>query len=332
MSHPDVLEIDYPTPLVPHETWAVVDSTKLKCYKACPRRFFYEYILGWRPESPNIHLNFGQAIHSIFEYIYQRPNNEWRGYPTTVLTEAFQQFLIQYREVYPDVEMDAKNEPKGPHGAARLMEEYATKYKDDDFEVLYNEVAGTVPIDDKHDMVFKMDLIFRDENGIRGRDFKTSSADRDMYQRKFHLDTQMMCYSHALHMLFPDDEVGMALDFLIPLKTIVKLRRRDIPVTEEQLLYWLWETRCDLAELDLDFELLAKAKQDDLYMRAFRRCDQNCTAYNQLCPYFDYCTLPSFLNPLQRCEKPQPGFVVSYWDPRALVEEAQHRVVDGRIE
>jgi len=330
MSNPTILEFDYPEPLVPAETWSIMDSTKLKCYKGCPRRYFYQYVLGWRSAGPNIHLDFGSAIHLIFETIYNQPN--WKGYPKEVITRGFAEFFKAYREVYPDPDLDQKNSPKNPDGAARLLERYVQQFKDDDFEVLYSEVAGTVPIDDNHDMTYKIDLIFRDEMGIRGKDFKTSGADREMYQRKFHHDTQMLCYAHALHMLYPGEEVGMCIDFLIPLKTKVTIRRRDIPITEEQLIHWLAETSWWLAEVDRDFELLSKSSVDDPYMLTFRRNDQNCTQFNQLCPFFDYCSLPSFGNPLRRCERPQPGFEVNHWDPRAMVEEAKHMVIDGRIE
>jgi len=327
MSKPEVLEWDYPETVPIHETWAVMDSTKMKCYKGCPRRYFYNYVLGWKHEGPNIHLDFGSAIHKMFEYIYNQ--KDWKGYPNDIMKPAYKEFTDLYREAYPDMESDDSNEPKGPDGAARLLAEYVDKYRDDDFEVLYSEVAGTVPIDDSHDMTFKMDLIIRTEDGIRGRDFKTSSADREMYQRKFHLDTQMQVYTHALHMLFPDEEVGMALDFLIPLKTMIKLRRRDIPMAESQILYAIWELSYELAKVDRDFELLSQSTLDQPFMMAFPRNDQNCTAYNQICPYFDYCTLPSFNNPLTRCENPQPGMTVDFWDPRKLVDDAKHVVDKG---
>lgn len=343
MSNPAVLDHTYPESLIPVETWSIMDSTKLKCYKGCPRKYFYEYVLGWRHSGPNIHLDFGSAIHLIFETIYNEPDDGWRGYPSDIVTKAYGEFLAEYRKSYPlpegdgvdlaiALEQDAKNSPKNPDGAARLIAEYATKYKDDDFEVLYTEVAGIVPIDDIHNMTFKMDLILRDEMGVRGKDFKTSGADREMYQRKFHHDTQMLCYSHALHMLFPEEEVGMCLDFLIPLKTKVTLRRRDIPITELQLLHWLAETSWWLNEVDRDFELLSNTSLDAPYMLTFRRNDQNCTQYNQLCPFFDFCSLPGFSNPLTRCAKPQPGFEVRHWDPRKLVEEAKTVVTDGRFE
>jgi hypothetical protein len=58
----------------------------------CPSSYFYEYILGWRPENPNLHLEFGKAWHFamehlILEAIIAKQSNE-----------AYQLFLEHYRQ------------------------------------------------------------------------------------------------------------------------------------------------------------------------------------------------------------------------------------------
>lgn len=43
------------------------DSTSLGLLKECPRKYFYEIILGWRPATQSVHLIFGQLYHGAME-------------------------------------------------------------------------------------------------------------------------------------------------------------------------------------------------------------------------------------------------------------------------
>lgn len=44
------------------------DSTSLGLLKECPRKYYYEIILGWRPRATSVHLIFGQAYHAALEH------------------------------------------------------------------------------------------------------------------------------------------------------------------------------------------------------------------------------------------------------------------------
>lgn len=43
------------------------DSTSLGLFKECPRKYYYEIVLGWRPKGTSVHLKFGQLYHSGME-------------------------------------------------------------------------------------------------------------------------------------------------------------------------------------------------------------------------------------------------------------------------
>lgn len=43
------------------------DSTSLGLFKECPRKYYYEIILGWRPKGTSVHLKFGQLYHAGME-------------------------------------------------------------------------------------------------------------------------------------------------------------------------------------------------------------------------------------------------------------------------
>ena len=76
----------------PHPTWDIMDSSKLICYKECPRKFFYQYILGWQNAYPNNHLVFGSAWHMAMEWLLNHPKD---------IAGAALAFLEYYREHFP---------------------------------------------------------------------------------------------------------------------------------------------------------------------------------------------------------------------------------------
>ena len=86
-------DLDYPVPK--HDSWNVLDSTKIQSFMDCPRGFFFSYILGWRKEEPSIHLIFGSAWHDAMEHL---ANN---GYGKASVEEAYEKFCATYGEYYP---------------------------------------------------------------------------------------------------------------------------------------------------------------------------------------------------------------------------------------
>jgi CRISPR/Cas system-associated exonuclease Cas4 (RecB family) len=58
-----------------HETWQVLDATKLQTYMRCPRKFFFNYVLGWKSEIPSNHLVFGSAWHMAMEVLLDKGYN-----------------------------------------------------------------------------------------------------------------------------------------------------------------------------------------------------------------------------------------------------------------
>jgi ATP-dependent helicase/DNAse subunit B len=71
-------------------TWEVQDATKIQAYMNCPRRYFYEYVLGWRAERKNVHLEFGNGWHVAMETLL----NE--GYHTDAVARAFAHLAEYY--------------------------------------------------------------------------------------------------------------------------------------------------------------------------------------------------------------------------------------------
>ena len=63
-----------------------IDSTMLTCFRACPRKFYYEFVLGLRPARTSIHLHAGGAIATAIETVRKKVYNE--KLPTTLALRA----------------------------------------------------------------------------------------------------------------------------------------------------------------------------------------------------------------------------------------------------
>jgi hypothetical protein len=304
--------------LQPHSSWSILDSTKLTSYMECPRSYFYEYILGWRPENPNIHLEFGKAWHLAMEHLILE------GYTTKAINEAFQLFLDHYRQFFPEI-MDEENAPKNPTNAMNALVVYCREYQGEQYKPLYTEVAGTVPIDDKHILHFRMDSIMEVDGQIRSREHKTGSQLSRQWTDQWSLAIQTFVYNHALCCLFPPDQVwGVEINGTFfyknkttPVKFMRVPARRNLNMM--QTSYWNILHYIKMLDLDMDI-LMNDATEDDQVMMCFPLNPTNCTKYFG-CRYHDFCM--SWPNPLQRCEDVPFGMKVEYWNPAE--EESKHK-------
>ncbi len=94
-------------------TWYILDSTKLGTAMQCMRKVFWEYILCWRPEYPNVHLIFGSAIHEALDVLHNAKKDGKKVDSMPIIEEAYDAFLIYYREYFM-AEQDEGNGVKVP--------------------------------------------------------------------------------------------------------------------------------------------------------------------------------------------------------------------------
>lgn len=317
-----LLNKTYPSPLIPHETWEVTDSTKLQCYKDCPRMYFYQYVLGWRRSTPNNHLQYGKAIHIAMEHLLLN------GYDNDSLLEAFSLFNQEYRKVFGE-ETDDLFTPKTPDRTIQMLAEYCNLYKDDfnKYEVVMLdsnpmiEISGIVSVDGYYNLYFKMDSILRrlKDGKIFSLEHKTKGGPFNrQWRMDFPLGTQVGTYTHALYCLFdPAEVLGVTINGLALKKTktpMFEFERLPIWKTPSQMQTWQCHTVRWLAQLEYDFNQLVQAQEGDDVLVAFPMNERSCTKYFG-CPYHDFCL--AWPNPLQRAWEPPIGFDVDFWDPRA---------------
>jgi len=298
-----------------------VDNSKIKEFKTCPRKFFYSHVLGWKSQQPNNHLVFGSAWHEAQEHLLLY------GYSQVEVLNAYDKFLTYYR-TYFGPETDDFFPSKNPDKAFERLAQYTAypEYRQDleFFETLHTEIAGSVMIDEKRQMYFRMDAVLKNKhNGkIRSREHKTGSGSY-LWAEQWLLDGQVGTYNHVLNCLYPQDSVdGVEMNGSFfpknrksPAEPKNVFSRFLIKRTNEQMQTWIDNTRFYLWELEREYSLLNDAKESDQTLHAFPLRDTSCLNYFRLCEYHDFCM--AWANPLRNAYQPPLGFKEEFWDPTA---------------
>jgi len=282
-------------------------------FATCNRRYFFRHLLGWQADILRNDLKWGEAWHIAQEHILLN------GYDDLNVVRAFDKFLACYREEFPE-DTDTLFEPKTPMRALSALREYTIEYSRDldEFEVLFTEIAGTVPVctDPERVLHFRMDTILKDRIGYGSLDHKTKGGSlTDQWFRQWPLSFQIGTYHHALYCLYPEDEVwGMKVNGAGILKTKFDFRRLPIKKGREQMQVWLFTMNHYLQELEDELYILAGSNDSQPVLTAFPQRPTSCDKYWG-CEFHDYCM--AWANPLQHCEEPPLGFKQEFWDPRS---------------
>jgi hypothetical protein len=204
-------------------------------------------------------------------------------------------------------------------GAERFSKE------EEGVEVLYTEVAGTVPIMEGVDLTFRVDAIMADKRrGIFVKEHKTGSRLTQTWADQWQLKVQVGTYVHLLYCMYPAKDVYGAI---ISGTFFYKSKEPEfisVPVrkTPEQMQVWLWNVREQVTSILREMDRLDKVKEDDLIMEAFPMNTESCTKYYG-CPFQHLCV--GWANPTKHCDTPPIGIQVEWWNPRD--EETQARKV-----
>ncbi len=315
---------------------AVLDGTKLKAYLGCPRRFFYEHVLGWRPLIPSNHLAFGSAVHEALEYLLLN------GYSSANVLTAYEKFLSAYRKEGFSSETDELYWPKTPSNFFIALSLYAKHYERDleDYEVIATEIAGSTLVAE-YELNFRMDSIVKNRktHAIGSLEHKTASSPY-LWADQFYLSMQTGTYNHVLNCCYPDAKIeGVTFNGLFfgkvkkgwaellegrrPDQLSVKTKPIDfdrftIHRTEKQQNVWYTNTLMTFEDLLRDFESLAALPQDDpdVMMTAFKLNETNCSSFGRLCDYHNFCN--AWPNPWARRYDVPTSFKPYFWNPMAL--------------
>ena len=299
-----------------------IDTTKLSTFVDCPRKYFFEYELGWRPELTDHNLIFGEAWHAALATLYQIGNEPLGG--MAPIDIAYVSFLDVYRQHFQE-HTDDMYAPKSPYLAYEALQNYIDVYFSKDvttYEVQHIEAVGYVSIEligeeprDPAKLYFRQDLIARNRNDgtIVSIEHKTTGrADRKWYQQ-WQLSLQVGTYTHALYFLYRlADVYGVVINGVVFNKKGPELIRIPCVKILPQMYSWYETVRYYLTALHHEKQVLSQCAEGDSYLRAFPMNPNSCTKYFG-CRYHDFCC--AWSNPLRYAHEPPLGFKVDFWNP-----------------
>lgn len=315
-------------PMQSHTTWNIKDSSKLDTYLQCKRRYFYEYLLGWRPDLPAHDAYFGESFHKAREHQLIHGYHDIAG--------AFNAFLAHYRLEFPE-STDNLYRPKDPTNVLNALMKFAEERPTDLIEnevvtldgMKMTEISGTVPVDEKRVLYYRMDSIMRriSDDMIFSWDHKTTKRLSRQWRERFHLSIQNGTYTHCLYCMFPIEQV-LGLEFCGTCFEYLQRGSKNrsagyhitferVPAfkTPEQMNVWLWNVVDLLDDLERETDRLYHCSENDEVLMAFPLNPGSCTDYWG-CAYHDFCL--SWSNPLRACEDVPLGFREEFWDPSAM--------------
>lgn len=289
-----------------HPTWEIHDASKLQAYMACPRKYFYEYVLGWRLDVPQHDLVFGEAWHKAMAYLLIH------GYDK--IEDAYQEFLKCYRKDFSEM-TDMDKAPKSPGFALDALIQYAKRYCiEDNFEVMHVEEYGTVTTGAGM-LHFRLDSVVKDRRGVLYIEHKTSKMETQTWAAEWLLKMQTNLYNHVLLCMYGRENVyGGVVNGTFFRKGGIGFQRVDIRPHMDMMFAWLTETRMLQNKIEVEYARMLDSKSTSAaVMPCFLRNTENCMKYNKVCPYHGFCS--AWKNPLTRCNSIPSGFVEHRWNP-----------------
>jgi hypothetical protein len=307
-------DVNFPVPK--HNSWFVLDSTKVQAFMDCPRGFFFNYIMGWRKKESSIHLIFGSAWHDAMEHLL---NN---GYSGKSVAEAFDKFCDTYGEYYPiGSPMDDLNAPKNSANALTALIKYAKTWSHDSFETLYTEIAGSVPISPSHIMYFKLDALIKDTDGrYWSLEHKTTGRLTQSWKDSWELKTQVGTYNHVINCLVqPENVGGVIINGAVLRKGDNEFLRIPIRRSHDAMSMWLWETKHYVDMIEWNLRELAEVKESDPVMTCFPRNGESCSKFG--CRMGGLCNM--WANPIRMQDRRPIEYGQDFWDP-TRAESVKH--------
>jgi len=298
---------DYP--VLYHDSWNTLDSSKVHDYQLCFRKYFFSHILGWKPEYKSHDLIFGEAFHLMLGHLYQTKFQDLDG--------SYQAFLDRYRmDFYEDT--DEQHSPKNPARVLAAMQKYIEAYAREDLKLTVKkiEMFGTAPISQDFDIAFRIDMIAQTPEGIISPyEHKTTKWNITNWADQFKMRFQIGTYTYVVNCLYGDLEsvIPVIVNGVVFQKTDIKLNRFPVRKTLADIELWLASANDICRHIEHDIDILSKTGLQSKTMNCFLPNGNGCLAYNRSCEYMDWCV--NYPNPLKVCQTIQPGFKREFWEP-----------------
>jgi hypothetical protein len=324
-------EFKNPYPVPYHETFEIFDSSKLSTFMKCPRLYFFDYILGWRPEEGNFHFIFGEAWHRGVEEILKAKKNKI-GFEQSAKNAvlAFDDYFE--RNITPEMQINMRG--KNPAQATQALIAYARDWENKEVEVLGTELSGEVMVGTRPDkterlLTFRCDGVLDIPNkGIVLAEHKTTGRKSNAWAEQWKTSYQIKTYVHALSSHYGQENIwGAIVDGAIFRSKDYEFMEVPVRITSDIMQVWIEEVNFWLSMLEREMLILGDDSPDNTTMISFPKNPTACCTWNA-CPFIDFCAFWS--NPLKNCSTPPPGYSVQRWNPKQANEDKEVEIRQAR--
>lgn len=293
------------------------DGSVLNTFRACPRRFFYNYTCNIVADTPRWAADFGTAIHEGLAELYQgRKDGLSEDECTTRWEKGYSRI---YKELLQPTEMDPNNigsilnavhKPPDKYSyerGLRVLAQYQKTWQREDFKIKQVEVGFAAELSPGILFGGRKDLVVSTDVGTIIIDHKTTSrfGDKNMLMTKPNAQGAGYAWDefHYTH-----EPVYFALNWIHLLKAKTNFERtKAVEVTTEEVREWkastLWTIR----------QVLECAEKD--YWPGYIG---GCYNFFGTCPYVGLCK--SMLDPCEVKKQVDDGklpfgFASFVWEP-----------------
>ena len=289
------------------------DSTAIQTEKTCPRKYFYQLVLGRVAKEDAPYFAWGSAYHTfrqVLEVAYGFGHEAPARYDETKAADAFaeaaKQGLAYWKKHGRDQPVGSKYEFMT---VERLLKSFIHAFKHWAREkmqgrivVIAVEQAFIVQLADGSYTGGRADQIVRWNGKVWGRDFKTSSVDSTFYSRRLEPNDQFTRYTLAEGKLVGEQVQGLFIELLYNAKP----SKKD-PHGPSIIELTTSRTRWQLDQFERDMSMvnkrLAMYREEDNYPMS----ESNCP----FCPFHSVCTKPTEGAMMAQLET---HFTVRPWD------------------
>lgn len=271
-----------------------IDSTMLSCFRLCPKRFYWEFVLGLRPSEISIDLHAGAAFSAALERFYRE---YWEGDRDIqrALSRTLPSFLSTWGDFSP-----SKPTPKTRDNLWQALNDYIERWPPATDHVQPFDLAGrktvefsfSIPLDypgfprhpvtgDPFVYCGRCDLLGLYNNRNCVRDEKTTARLESNWPQKWGLRGQFLGYCWGV------SASGIPCDTVVVRGIVLHSKSPNILVESIQL-YGQWELERWFDQLRIDLHRLVecwKTKWFDLNL------GDACTMYSG-CSFVDLCKSP----------------------------------------